>query len=145
MSKYLIERIGAAPNISLRTRTQITSLYGDRCLGGVTWKDDARADAERVDLCGLFVMIGAVPNTDWLGNCLELDEAGFVRTGRQCDALSGYATSQPGVYAVGDVRAGSVKRVASAVGEGAVVVSEIHQYLASLEASVPVSLSAIAS
>jgi thioredoxin reductase (NADPH) len=134
MSKYLIERIGAAPNISLRTRTQITALHGEQCLSGVTWKDDVQAITERKAICGLFVMIGAIPNTDWVGTSVDLDGAGFILTGRQCGATSDHGTSVPGVYAVGDVRAGSVKRVASAVGEGSVVVSEIHQYLASLDA-----------
>ena len=80
--------------------------------------------------CGVFVMIGAAPCTDWLRDSLELDERGFVVTGGP--ARSGFETSLPGVYAVGDVRSASVKRVASAVGEGSVVVQAVHQHLAAL-------------
>ena len=88
--------------------------------------------AETRPIGNVFVMIGAEPNTDWLQGCLDLDEKGFVHTGRDRAGLplaSPYATTRPGVFAVGDVRAGSVKRVASGVGEGSVVVAAIHQFL----------------
>ena len=85
-----------------------------------------------VDVSNLFVMIGAEPNTEWLRGCFQLDKKGFIVTGRAADGtplVSPYATTLPGVFAVGDVRSGSVKRVASSVGEGSVVVQAIHEFL----------------
>jgi thioredoxin reductase (NADPH) len=89
--------------------------------------------SERHAISSVFVMTGAEPNTEWLGGCLELDKKGFIPTGMEAPEgrqPSAYATALPSVFAVGDVRSGSVKRVASAVGEGSVVVAAIHQYLA---------------
>jgi thioredoxin reductase (NADPH) len=126
MSSYLVDRIDASPKITLHTRTEITALHGEAALDGVTWRNrDTRAE-ETHAIGNVFVMIGAEPNTEWLQGCLELDEKGFVVSG---DGVSPYATSRPGVYAVGDVRSGSVKRVASGVGEGSVVVQAIHRFL----------------
>ena len=133
MSDYLIQRITTAPNIVLRTNSQITSLHGAEWLESVTIKNSCRGDEETVGVCGLFVMIGATPNTEWLGADVDTDSAGFIRTGTATDGTTTHATSLPGVFAVGDVRSGSIKRVASAVGEGSVVVAEIHRYLSGLK------------
>lgn len=131
MSDYLVQRIAASPRITLHTHTEVTALDGDHSLRRVSWTDRRSGVCQTHDIDNLFVMIGAVPNTDWLRGCIDLDDRGFVRTGLASDGpgASPYATNVPGVYAVGDVRAGSVKRVASAVGEGSVVVQAIHAYL----------------
>jgi thioredoxin reductase (NADPH) len=135
MSDYLIQRITAAPNIVLRTNSQITSLHGGEWLESVTIKTSYPGDEDTVEVCGLFVMIGATPNTEWLGASVDTDSAGFIRTGTGTNGTTTHETSLPGVFAVGDVRSGSIKRVASAVGEGSVVVAEIHQYLSGLKAA----------
>jgi thioredoxin reductase (NADPH) len=132
MSDYLIQRIESSPKISVRSHTEITSLAGDVNLSEVGWTDRGTGASDTRQIGNVFVMIGAEPNTGWLGDCLELDAKRFVITGRDARGqplASPYATTQPGVFAVGDVRAGSVKRVASSVGEGAVVISAIHQYI----------------
>lgn len=136
MSDYLVQRIAMSPRITLHTHTEITGLEGDRMLREVTWTDRRTGEGETRRIGNVFVMIGAEPNTDWLLGCLDLDEKGFVRTGRACAmaAASTFETSRPGIYAVGDVRSGSIKRVASSVGEGSIVVSAIHSYLAPAEA-----------
>ena len=133
MSYYLIERIEASPRITLRTQTEITALEGDDRLRSVVLTCRASGRSETLDVGNMFVMIGATPNTGWLDGCLALDGKGFVLTGLEAGgtAASRYATSKPGIFAVGDVRAGSTKRVASAVGEGSVVVSDIHRFLES--------------
>jgi len=132
MSDYLVQRIASSPRITVHAYTEITHLHGDRRLEQVGWTDRQSESAETHPIANLFVMIGAEPNTEWLGNCLVLDAKGFVRTGSD-DAgralTSPFVTSQAGIFAVGDVRSGSVKRVASGVGEGSVVVQAIHQYL----------------
>lgn len=130
MSDYLIQRITHAPRITLRPFTSIVALHGDDRLRAVTWRDQSGEEMREVS--NVFVMIGAEPNTDWLRGCIDLDSRGFVRTGVDAEgrALSSpFTTTRPGVYAVGDVRAGSVKRVASGVGEGSVVVQAIHGFL----------------
>ena len=132
MSDYLVQRLDASPRITLHTRCQVSELQGERSLEGIVWTDRDSGEQMPHQIENLFVMIGAQPNTDWLGGCLELDAKGFVATAPRADEAGGntpYATSQPGIYAVGDVRSGSVKRVASAVGEGSVVVQAIHQFL----------------
>ncbi len=132
MSEYLIDRIGASQRITLHTRSQIVGLHGDHGLGEVTWRDEKTGTEERHRVSNVFVMIGAEPNTEWLGGCLDLDDKGFVVSGGDAlgtSAGSSYATSKRGIFAVGDVRSGSVKRVASSVGEGSVVVSAIHRFL----------------
>lgn len=131
MSDYLVQRIAASPRITLHTETEITALEGDAMLRTVTWTNRASGASETRAIGNVFAMLGAVPNTEWLDGCLALDEQGFVVTGADAGpaAESSYATSRAGVFAVGDVRAGSTKRVASGVGEGSVVVAAIHRLL----------------
>ncbi len=142
MSRYLIRRIEETPNIRLLTHTRITALAGEDHLERVTWKD-AGGTAATTDMRHVFFMTGADPNTAWLKNCVVLDDKGFVKTGPDLDAselaaahwpLSRppmlFETSLPAVFAVGDVRASSVKRVAAAVGEGSVCVQLVHKVLA---------------
>lgn len=132
MSDYLVQRIHANPNITLLSHTEVVALHGDRSLASVTWEHRQTKARDTQPVGNLFVMIGAQPNTAWLKGCLPLDDKGFVHTGSDAEGLaltSPYATTLPGIYAVGDVRAGSIKRVASSVGEGSVVVQAIHRYL----------------
>ena len=142
MSRYLIRRIEETPTIELRTRTEVTALAGGAHLERVCWRRHDTGAAETREIRHVFVMAGASPTTRWLGGCLALDARGFVKTGPDLtpDDLTAAAwprarpphlleTSRPGVFAVGDVRAGNVKRVASAVGEGAIAVSLVHQAL----------------
>jgi len=133
MSDYLIQRIDASAHISLHPHTEITALAGERYLEEVTWRDRKSGAEETRPIGNLFVMIGAAPNTEWLDGCVALDRGGFVYTGQDGNGIalaSPYATERAGIFAVGDVRAGSTKRVASGVGEGSVVVSAIHAWLA---------------
>jgi thioredoxin reductase (NADPH) len=133
MSDYLIQRIDASPKITLHAHSEITGLYGGDALEEVEWTHRLTGETIRRPVANLFVMIGAVPNTDWLDGCVPLDRGGFVITGRDGAGMalpSPYATERPGIFAVGDVRSGSTKRVASGVGEGSVVVSAIHAFLA---------------
>jgi thioredoxin reductase (NADPH) len=134
MSRYLIDRIKATPNIELRMNTAVTGLSGDAdgTLSAVDMSSRKTGDSQRVDAQHLFLFIGADPNTRWLDQRIALDEKGFVKTGS--DLKFPLQTSSPGVFAIGDVRSGSVKRVAAGVGEGAAVVAQIHAYLASLQA-----------
>jgi thioredoxin reductase (NADPH) len=131
MSDYLVQRIERSERISLHPHSEITALDGDTNLRSVTWVDRKSGQPSTKPAGSVFVMIGAEPNTQWAVGCLELDAQGFVCTGARAgaDADSPYATSRAGVYAVGDVRSGSVKRVASAVGEGSVVVQAVHRFL----------------
>jgi thioredoxin reductase (NADPH) len=143
MSRYLIQRIVENPNIELHTRTEIVAMEGDTHLERVTWKDSATGETSTHPIRHVFVMTGASPRTEWLAGCLALDSKGFILTGR--DFVESTAkrsewklsrppfmleTSLPGVFAVGDVRSGNVKRVASAVGEGAISIHMVHQVLA---------------
>jgi thioredoxin reductase (NADPH) len=142
MSKYLIDRIAATPNIELLTRTEITHLSGSREAGvaSVSWRGGDGATQQR-PISHVFLFLGAEPSTEWLRECdVALDEKGFVMTGG--DASLPLQTSVPGVFAIGDVRAGSVKRVGGAIGEGAAVVAQIHAYLARLPATSAVASSA---
>lgn len=124
MSSYLAQRIAHHARITVHPRSQLTSVRGERRVSGLTWRDEHRQQDVQVEAGGLFLMIGAVPRTAWLHDAgVELDPKGFVPT------RDGHATSVPGMFAVGDVRAGSVKRVASAVGEGSVVISTVHAHL----------------
>jgi thioredoxin reductase (NADPH) len=135
MSDYLIERIKSSPKITLHVRTEVTALDGEDSLRRVTWRNRDIGANETRPIANLFVMIGADPNTEFLNGCLELDRQGFVRTGSDTEGRpldSPFATTLAGIYAVGDVRSGSVKRVASGVGEGSVVVQAIHRYLSGL-------------
>ncbi|MES2059297.1 MAG: FAD-dependent oxidoreductase [Pseudomonadota bacterium] len=129
MSRYLIDRIAANPRIELMNRTEVVDLDGGTAgLERVTWKNRDSGETTEAPIRNVFMFVGADPATEWLGACAVLpDEKGFVATGQ--DALT-LQTSVPGVFAIGDVRAGSVKRVGGAIGEGAAVVAQIHQYLA---------------
>ena len=142
MSRYLIRRIEESPAIELRTQTEIVALAGDEDLQRVAWRNNRTGEVEEKAIRHVFVMAGARPNTTWLNGCVALDANGFIRTGPDLSAEDlGVArwplarrpylleTSLPGVFAVGDVRAGNVKRVASAVGEGSIAISFVHQIL----------------
>jgi thioredoxin reductase (NADPH) len=143
MSRYLIRRIEDSPKITLHICTEIVALEGENHLEGVQWRDKNTGATETRDIRHIFVMTGATPNTQWLSDCIALDDKGFVRTGSDLteeDLLkSGWPlerhpflleTSLPGVLAVGDVRSGNVKRVASAVGEGSISIHLAHKALA---------------
>jgi thioredoxin reductase (NADPH) len=129
MSQYLIERIEATPNIELSTQTEITALEGsDLGLERVHWRN-ASGEPRSAPIHHVFVFVGADPATSWLADCgVQLDRTGFVLTGQP--DRGPLESTVPGVYAVGDVRAGSIKRVGSAIGEGAQVVAALHGFLA---------------
>jgi thioredoxin reductase (NADPH) len=130
MSSYLVERIEASSRITVYSNTKVTALEGDRSLKRVTWSNLATGKSETHPIENVFSMIGAEPRTQWLDGCLDLDPKGFVLTGVTAGrTTSAFETTKPGIYAVGDVRSGSIKRVASGVGEGSAVVAAIHQYL----------------
>ncbi|HET7245811.1 MAG TPA: FAD-dependent oxidoreductase, partial [Streptosporangiaceae bacterium] len=150
MSDYLIRQIGAAPNIDVRYRVQVAGGTGSRVghLQSLVLEDTASGQRRTVPADGLFVLIGAEPRTQWLGQAVARDRWGFLRTGPDLPAsahargLAGrpplpLETSLPGVFAAGDVRRGSVKRVASAVGEGAATIPLVHRYLARPDAATP--------
>ncbi len=130
MSQYLVERIRSLPNVEILLRCEICGLEGDGAfLERVRWKNRDSGEEKDYPISHLFSFIGADPNTDWLaGSPIRLDEKGFVITGE--NASHPLATNMPGIFAVGDVRSGSIKRVAASVGEGASVVSAIHGWLA---------------
>jgi thioredoxin reductase (NADPH) len=130
MSAYLIQRIASSNRITLHANSEVVSLEGDTHLRSVTWGNRRTHKARSCQTGNMFVMIGALPNTEWLHGRLELDLNGFVVTASSDGDGCVFQTSLPGIYAVGDVRAGSVKRVANAVGEGSVVVSYVHRYIA---------------
>ncbi|HWV55517.1 FAD-dependent oxidoreductase [Pseudorhodoplanes sp.] len=134
MSRYLIDRIEAAPNIEVMSQTEVVGLAGDGRLQKVRWRNRKTGAEQEGDIGNLFLFIGASPATAWLADCgVELDRAGFVVTGKECSAGHGenpLQSSVRGVFAIGDVRSGSVKRVGGAIGEGAQVVAAIHRYLA---------------
>ena len=129
MSKYLIDRIKALPNVALHVGKEVVALDGDRANGlqGVTFRCRSTGNEHHCELNHLFLFIGADPNTAWLDGCVDLDAKGFVVTGKHGGAP--LETSRKGVFAAGDVRCGSTKRVAAAVGEGAAVIAQIHAYL----------------
>ncbi|MFM7378895.1 MAG: FAD-dependent oxidoreductase [Erythrobacter sp.] len=127
MSSYLSQRLEADPRVTIHYHSEVTALHGESWLEGLTLKTGETE--RRINARALFIMIGAAPNTDWLSGLAETDAKGFVLTGAAAGQADDYATTAPGIFAVGDVRANSVKRVASAVGEGSVVVSRIWQYL----------------
>jgi thioredoxin reductase (NADPH) len=145
MSRYLIQRIEENPKIELHYQTEIVVLDGDTQLERVIWINKATGKQSTQNIHHVFMMTGASPRTDWLRGCLALDSKGFVLTGRDIDAAAlnsaGWSlnrppqmleTSLPGVFAVGDVRAGNIKRVASAVGEGSMAISLVHRTLSEL-------------
>ena len=142
MSRYLVRRIEDNPAIVLRTRAEIVALEGDGHLEQVRWREGRTGDVETRDIRHVFMMTGAVPNTGWLERCVLLDDKGFIKTGPELSkddlTAAGWPltrppylleTSRPGVFAVGDVRGGNIKRVASAVGEGSIAVALVHQVL----------------
>ena len=135
MSRYLIDRISATPSIELHPTTEVTQLTGDAQgrLVSISWRDKSTGIETACQMRNAFVFIGADPETDWLRGCVVLDSNGFVVTGGsvQTDAAVSIAlqSSVQGVFAVGDVRSGSVKRVGGAIGEGAAVVALIHEHL----------------
>jgi thioredoxin reductase (NADPH) len=132
MSRYLVDRIAAAPNIGVLTRTEILELYGEPATGleHIRWIDRCAGVQHESPARNVFVFVGADPATDWLTRCgVKLDRTGFVVTGARPE--SPLESDVPGVFAVGDVRAGSIKRVGAAIGEGAQVVAALHHYLAS--------------
>jgi thioredoxin reductase (NADPH) len=147
MSRYLIQRIAENPAIQLHFSTEIVSLEGDAWLQQVGWVDRVTGKTSTHDIHHVFIMAGASPRTEWLKGCVAMDNKGFILTGRDLDAVPApesalnavwpltrpplmLETSLPGVFAVGDVRAGNVKRVAAAVGEGAMAISLVHRALA---------------
>lgn len=129
MSEYLSGRLQAEPKITIHFETEVTALHGEDRLSGVTEKSRATGTETHRPLGGLFIMVGAAPNTGWLKDLITLDEKGFVPTGAAIGKDNANETSLPGIYAVGDVRAGSIKRVASAVGEGSVVISQAWSHV----------------
>ena len=137
MSQYLVSRIESSSRITLCTETEIVKLEGEKSLEWVSLKDLRTRETIRKPIKSVFVMIGAEPNSGWLFGTVKLDRKGFILTGGP-DAFSRspYATNVHGLFAVGDVRSDSLKRVASAVGEGSVVISDVHRYLADLTALV---------
>ena len=144
MSRYLIQRIEQNPAIEIHYRTEIVALEGDAHLERVTWRNNQTGETSTHPIRHVFIMAGASPRTEWLKGCLALDDKGFILTGRDLDGASDkpawplarvpqmLETSLPGVFAVGDVRSGNVKRVASAVGEGAIAIHLVHRALAEL-------------
>ncbi len=147
MSRYLIQRLVENPQIDLHFRTEITSLDGNDHLEQVTWQNKQTGEISTHPIRHVFIMAGASPRTEWLQGCLALDEKGFILTGHDLDSAATeqpnpqpslersrqmLETSLPGVFAVGDVRSGNVKRVASAVGEGAIAIHMVHRALAEL-------------
>jgi len=129
MSDYLSSRLEAHPSITIHFGHELAALQGDDRLERATIRDRSCGDTWTLGTQGVFVMIGAAPHTGWLGDAIELDDHGFVRTGRDVGGGSTYETSLPGVFAVGDVRSGSTKRVASGVGEGSVVISSVWRHV----------------
>jgi thioredoxin reductase (NADPH) len=131
MSQYLVSRIDKSRHITVYTNSEIVALEGKPSLNQVTWRDGITGKETVREIGVVFVMIGAEPNTGWLYGTVRLDSKGFVLTNYENESERGpYATSAPGIFAIGDVRANSVKRIASAVGEGSVVISDVHRYLA---------------
>jgi thioredoxin reductase (NADPH) len=130
MSSYLSSRLEADPRIAIEYGAEVSALQGAEHLEAVTIRDVKTGTTRVVDTRALFIMVGAAPNTEWLSGLVKLDPKGFVITGSgEGSAASPFATSLPGIFAVGDVRAGSVKRVASSVGEGSVVISKVWEFV----------------
>jgi thioredoxin reductase (NADPH) len=144
MSRYLVDRIAGLANVEVLTQASVTGLEGhDGMLEAIRWRRAASGQEVRRPIQHLFLFIGAEPNTNWLsGSGVALDAKGFVLTGADTmDKRRPLETSREGVFAIGDVRSGSVKRVAAAVGEGAQVVATLHAYLAPAERAATVAAS----
>jgi thioredoxin reductase (NADPH) len=130
MSSYLSSRLKADPRITIEYGAEVSALRGSDHLEALTIRDTNTGSTREVNTRALFIMVGATPNTEWLSGLVDLDDKGFVITGSgTLSAASPFATSLPGVFAVGDARAGSVKRVASSVGEGSVVISKVWEFV----------------
>jgi thioredoxin reductase (NADPH) len=143
MSRYLIRRIEESPNVIVLPNTEIIALEGNNHLDSVQWRNSQTGQTEKHNIRHLFIMTGADPNTSWLNGCIVLDSKGFIKTGpdlssEDLSTADWYPkrepylleTSLPGVFAAGDVRGGSIKRVASAVGEGSTAISYVHKVIA---------------
>jgi thioredoxin reductase (NADPH) len=130
MSSYLSSRLQANPRVEIEFCAEVTALGGRERLEAATIRNTRTGATRSLDTSALFIMVGASPNTEWLSGLVELDDKGFVITGSGAGVpASPFGTSQPGIFAVGDVRAGSVKRVASSVGEGSVVISKVWEFV----------------
>ncbi|HTJ24987.1 MAG TPA: FAD-dependent oxidoreductase [Candidatus Limnocylindria bacterium] len=137
MSDYLVQQIRRAPNIEVRLGSEVVGIEGDELMERLTIRERANDAVETIPVKLLFVLIGAMPHTNWLGNAVQCDSKGFIVTGHDVDLGTwtvdrmpmSFETSVPGIFAAGDVRLGSMKRVASAVGEGAGAVQNVHQYM----------------
>ena len=145
MSRYLIDELGRKPNVAVRTGGEIVELAGEHRLERVTIRNRADGSTEEVQADGVFIFIGADANTDWLCDRIVRDERGYICTGRDVVDVMPEAwplerdaylleTSVPGIFAAGDVRHGSIKRVASGVGEGSIAIAFVHQHLAEVAA-----------
>ena len=136
MSDYLVRELDATSNIEIRSSTEIVDAMGDQRLRGLLLRDSATGQTEEVLATAVFILIGAAPRTDWLPPEIARDERGFILTGDDRPAIHddawSLATTMPGVFAVGDARHGSVKRVAAAVGEGSTAIRQVHQYRGAL-------------
>jgi thioredoxin reductase (NADPH) len=143
MSRYLTDRIERTPNVEVHTSTEVREVVGERALEAVVVENNETGERDTLEARAMFVFIGAEPHTDWLGGLVELDSGGYVRTGRDVTGAAGcddgerpahqplmLETSQPGIFAAGDVRSGSIKRVAAAVGDGSISVRLVHEHLA---------------
>jgi thioredoxin reductase (NADPH) len=148
MSQYLVDRIEQTPNIEVRTRVTVAEVHGDDHLEGISIRDEATGAVERCPAAGLFIFIGAAPQSEWRAGVVAREERGFILAGPDLPGdghrPTGWPldrdpflleTSVPGVFVAGDVRHGSVKRVASGVGEGSIAISFIHQHLAEVGAT----------
>jgi thioredoxin reductase (NADPH) len=143
MSRYLADRVERTPNVRIHTSTEARRLLGSKALDAIVVENNATGEYDTLEARSMFIFIGAAPHTDWLGGLVELDDGGYIRTGRDVAAAGNGAgpgrepllleSSQPGVFAVGDVRSGSVKRVATAVGEGSMAVRFVQEHLAGRE------------
>jgi thioredoxin reductase (NADPH) len=132
MSRYLTDRVEKNPKIKVWRTSEVAELVGDEGLDAVTIRDLNTDRRERLPTTALFVLIGAEPHTSWLQGQVPLDEHGYILTGGdQGGSATSFGTAEPGVLAVGDVRSGSTKRVASAVGEGAIAVRQAYDHLRS--------------
>ena len=138
MSAYLINELERAPNVSVKLNATVTGAYGHGRLEAISVRDSPTGQEHTYPAAGLFVLIGADPHSDWLADVVERDSQGFLLTDSDLGRWSfdrpplPQETSTPGVFAAGDVRHGSVKRVASAVGEGASAIQQVHRYLGTL-------------